>query len=455
VRRSVVLGFLTLVVVLASGQPAWAAPPDPVDPGDGTEWRQLYETTGLSWNQVTSVCPRDGATPCSGSIGSTVLTGWVWATDAQLVALMGNFEPDILTANPPTVSGPDYFGSAVMFLGEMRWTTYFSLEYGYSESAIGWTASTGNRGKPIVGRVSMGFPPPGGSFHVGTGPPASEANPERGVWLWRPSGVDHTPPVITPVLDGVKGNNDWFVSDVSVGWDVHDDDSAISEQVGCDPGTVTSDTSGTSFSCQATSEGGTATGSAVVRRDTTAPTVTCGAPTVFEIYQLGAWVPASVTDATSGPASSTVYGPANTSQAGSFTTNVTGTDRAGNTATTSCSYKVVIPTCGGLTATLVGTAFNDSIVGTSGSDVIVALGGADTVKGGSGPDVICGGDGPDLLDGQGGNDWIDGGASSDDIYGGAGNDTLDGGLHNDSLRGGNGQDSCTSGEIRMSSCEIT
>ena len=23
----------------------------------GREWRQLYETTGLSWNQVDSVCP--------------------------------------------------------------------------------------------------------------------------------------------------------------------------------------------------------------------------------------------------------------------------------------------------------------------------------------------------------------------------------------------------------------
>jgi hemolysin type calcium-binding protein len=445
-----------VVVALGGGRPAWAAPPDPVDDGNGTEWRQLYETTGLSWNQVAGICPRDGATPCSGSIGTKVLTGWVWATDAQVVELMGIYEPAILTADPPTLSGPEYFQTAAGFLSDMRWTIDVTTTYSHDEAAIGWTSST-DEGAPIGGAVALGFPPASGSFAVRTGDAATDVNSARGVWLWRPSGEDHTPPVITPTLDGAKGNNGWFVSDVSVAWDVRDDESAISEQVGCEPGSVTSDTSERSFSCEATSAGGTAAESAVVRRDTTAPTLTCGTPApVFEIYQLGARVPASVTDATSGPAVSTVYGgPANTSRAGSFTVVVSGLDRAGNRGARSCPYKVIIPTCRGLDATRVGTAFNDVIGGTSGRDVIVALGGADTVNGGGGADVICGGDGPDTLDGQGGQDWIDGGASGDDIYGGAGDDTLDGGLHNDSLRGESGRDTCISGEIRMSSCEIS
>jgi hypothetical protein len=42
----------------------------------------------------------------------TALTGWVWATAAQVVALMGEYEPAVLTANPPSVSGPQYFLSA-------------------------------------------------------------------------------------------------------------------------------------------------------------------------------------------------------------------------------------------------------------------------------------------------------------------------------------------------------
>jgi hypothetical protein len=65
-------------VALAAGTPAGAAPPDPVSGANGKEWRQLYETTGLSWSQVAAICPRDGATPCSGAIGSRVFTGWVW-----------------------------------------------------------------------------------------------------------------------------------------------------------------------------------------------------------------------------------------------------------------------------------------------------------------------------------------------------------------------------------------
>jgi hypothetical protein len=71
-RRSVRAVFVTglfVVALAAGGTPAGAVPPDPVDGGNGMEWRQLYETTGLSWDQVAQICPRDGATPCSGSIG--------------------------------------------------------------------------------------------------------------------------------------------------------------------------------------------------------------------------------------------------------------------------------------------------------------------------------------------------------------------------------------------------
>jgi len=436
-------------------QPASAAPPDPVDGGNGTEWRQLYETTGLSWNQLAGICPRDGVTPCSGSVGSTSLTGWVWATDAQVVGLMGRFAPAILTAQPPTVAGPEYFLIAGGFLGEMRWTTSIALTYFFTEAANGWTSSTDAAGEPLAGTVAMGFPPASGTFTVGAGGARDDASSGRGAWLWRPSGVDHSPPAIAPIVDGVVGDNGWFVSDVSVGWDVRDDESPIAGTVGCDPATVTSDTAGADFSCQATSEGGTASASATVRRDTAPPTLTCMAPEpVFELFQLGARVGATVTDATAGPTAPSAFGAANTGRAGSFTAAVVGTDRAGNSAMTTCPYRVIIPTCRGLSATLVGTGVNDSITGTTGRDVIVALGGADTVNGGGGADVICGGDGPDILDGAGGNDQIDGGASPDDIRGGTGDDVLDGGPQNDSLRGGNGRDTCTSGEVRMSSCEI-
>jgi Ca2+-binding RTX toxin-like protein len=193
------------------------------------------------------------------------------------------------------------------------------------------------------------------------------------------------------------------------------------------------------ITCEATSEGGTGSGTAIVNRDTTPPTVTCPSPApVFQLYQLGTWVTATVTDATSGRATPPAQGAARTTAPGTFTTPVTGSDRAGNRTTVLCSYSVVVPTCRGLTPTRVGTALNDVINGTAGRDVI----------------VICGGDGPDKVDGGAGNDVIDGEASPDDLNGGSGDDTIDGGLHLDSIRGDNGRDTCTSGEQRMSSCEV-
>ena len=57
---------------------------------------------------------------------------------------------------------------------------------------------------------------------------------------------------------------------------------------------------------------------------------------------------------------------ANTNTAGTFSQIVTGSDRAGNRTSRSCAYQVVIPTCNGLTPTIVGTAQNNVINGTGG-----------------------------------------------------------------------------------------
>src|SRR5918994_2144609 len=71
------------------------------------------------------------------------------------------------------------------------------------------------------------------------------------------------------------------------------------------------------------------------------------------------------------------------------------------------------PVCGGVPATLVGTAANDVLTGTEGDDVIVGLGGSDKLAGGGGADLVCGGDGADRLFG---------GGDADQLYAGAGND---------------------------------
>jgi hypothetical protein len=377
----------------------------------------------------------------------------VWGTDAQVLELLSEYAPQLQTADPPSLSGPEYFDEASGFLGVMRWTVYHSTTYSYDEWTGGWTASTDASATPIGGGAGFGYPPATGQ--IGIGPVGTEANPYRGVFLWRTAGLDYSPPVINPVLEGTAGKNGWYVSNVSLTWDVTDAQSPIDSQTGCDPASVTTDTAGVTFTCRATSAGGTASASAVVKRDRTAPTLTCQSPApTFSLGQLGARVSATVTDATSGPAASSAFGPANTNKAGTYTAPVKGFDRAGNTTTKQCAYKVVVPPCRGLSPTRVGTAGNDVINGTPERDIIAAVGGNDTINGNDGNDVICGGDGADTIDGGNGADVVDGGAGPDSIFGSAGHDTLDGGAQNDSIRGEGGRDTCTSGEVRMSSCEV-
>lgn len=89
------------------------------------------------------------------------------------------------------------------------------------------------------------------------------------------SPLDSTPPVITPSITGTKGDNDWYTTNVGVSFTVVDQESAItSRTAGCDGLSVTSDTTGTTVSCQATSAGGTADPvNVTIKRDTAKPVI--------------------------------------------------------------------------------------------------------------------------------------------------------------------------------------
>jgi hypothetical protein len=103
--------------------------------------------------------------------------------------------------------------------------------------------------------------------------------------------------------------------------------------------------------------------------------------------------------------------------------------------------------CGGFTATIVGTAGDDTLNGTSGPDVISGLGGNDTINGLDGNDLICGGPGGDTLNGGNGDD---------SLFGKRGNDTLNGGDGNDTLKGGKGRNDICDGGLgsdTASNCE--
>ncbi len=116
--------------------------------------------------------------------------------------------------------------------------------------------------------------------------------------------VDSTPPVVVPSVEGLLGDGGWYTGDVTVSWQVSDPQTTLSAQSGCATVTISADTTGTAFTCIATSEGGTSARSVTVRRDATPPSLTC-VPTPSELWPPnGKLIPVSVdvalTDATSG-----------------------------------------------------------------------------------------------------------------------------------------------------------
>jgi sugar lactone lactonase YvrE len=130
---------------------------------------------------------------------------------------------------------------------------------------------------------------------------------------------------------------------------------------------------------------------------------------------------------------------------GVYTVVLTVTAQSGGQASVSQVITVTPPPafCGGLQATIVGTAGPDALVGTAGADVIHGLSGNDTITGLGSADVICGGAGNDTLRGGGGADRLLGGSGRDRLFGDAGPDILTGGAGRDTANGGPGNDSCT------------
>jgi hypothetical protein len=154
--------------------------------------------------------------------------------------------------------------------------------------------------------------------------------------------TDETPPVIQPIISGTLGNNDWYVSDVTVSWNVSDPESGIASSSGCDTVTIDYDTTGETLTCSATNGAGLSNSvSVTIKRDATPPTVNA---TPDRPADNNGWYnhPLTITfsgdDATSGIASCdspvTYNGPDGTS----ITVTGSCTDNAGNSATGSFTF---------------------------------------------------------------------------------------------------------------------
>jgi hypothetical protein len=90
-----------------------------------------------------------------------------------------------------------------------------------------------------------------------------------------------TSPRIQPILTGTTGGNGWYTSDVDLSWALTDPAGGVIDADGCEPMSITSDTTvtGATYTCTASSLGGVASHTVSVKRDATAPTTTDNAPT--------------------------------------------------------------------------------------------------------------------------------------------------------------------------------
>lgn len=107
-----------------------------------------------------------------------------------------------------------------------------------------------------------------GTHSGGVGTTTNDSN-----WTLIVTAADTTAPVITPTVTGTLGQNGWYTSDVSVTWSVTDAQSTISSRSGCDAVSITADQASVTYTCTATSAGGTNTQSVSVNRDATDPVI--------------------------------------------------------------------------------------------------------------------------------------------------------------------------------------
>ena len=153
--------------------------------------------------------------------------------------------------------------------------------------------------------------------------------------------ADNSAPAISYSLSPAApdGDNGWYRSDVAVAWTVSDPESAITSQAGCDDATLASDTSGATYTCSATSAGGSeSVTTATIKRDATAPVLAPSLPSPLLRGQ-GYVASPNASDATSGIASASCDA-VDTSTLGTRTLGCTATDNAGNSTTATLAYTV-------------------------------------------------------------------------------------------------------------------
>lgn len=148
----------------------------------GREWRQVVQTVSVSWNAAAAVCPQDGVTPCDGVASGRDLTGWVWATRAQVREMLVEWAPDL--ADFDSVSGGAYVLPGLSFLDTFAPTFGSYTTFGASFSLVG-IACDASGGLASAPWVMAGYNPNQGAFSVASTVSVSTASQYNGLWMFR------------------------------------------------------------------------------------------------------------------------------------------------------------------------------------------------------------------------------------------------------------------------------
>lgn len=158
---------------------------------------------------------------------------------------------------------------------------------------------------------------------------------------------DATPPSVVGSISPAPNAAGWHNTDATVSWLITEHESQVTTP-DCTASTW-GETAGTTVSCAATSTGGTTTANLSLKVDKTAPVVAfTGNQGTYEIHQQ-VTIGCSATDALSGIATSscpTASASAYSLGAGSYSLAASATDDAGNSASATASYRVVLTAVG-------------------------------------------------------------------------------------------------------------
>ena len=251
-------GSTTATISLSSSNTSVAT----VSPSSVTFTSCVTSTSG----PVVTVTPlAAGTTTISATLSSNTTAG---SFDVAPVTFTVNVSPAV-TNTPPHVSISGVTGGAVYDKGSVPSATcnVTDAEDGNSSFAANLSAVSGPYASDGIGQQTASC-----SYTDGGGLTATDAVSY--------AVVDPSAPSIAYELDpsSSDGDNGWYRSDITLTWNVSDTESPSSlQKTGCVNQSITADQASASYSCSATSAGGSAGPISVsIKRDATAPSVSCG-----------------------------------------------------------------------------------------------------------------------------------------------------------------------------------